>query len=72
MENMLENTTKKRRRALISMPLRKLVQALSFIWYKDTVLRKDMATTKRDQNCHQKNSSSKISSMEKLIYLKMT
>ena len=67
-----ETTMQGRKKFLINMTLRKLVQALSYIWFKDTALRKDMDTMRPNQICLQKNSSSIISSTVKSTYLKKT
>ena len=40
---------------LISMTLKRLRPALSFILFKDFVLRKDMHIMELNQNCHPKN-----------------
>ena len=67
-----EKTMQEKKKFWINMTLRKLVQALSYIWYKDTALRKDMDIMRPNHICLQKNSSSVISSMEKSTYLKKT
>ena len=55
---MAESIMKKGRRFSINTTLRKLVQASSYIWCKDTVFKKAMGTMSRNQNCLHKSSSS--------------
>ena len=52
---------------LISMTLKRLRPALSFILFKDFVLRKDMHIMELNQNCHPKNFFWKRSLAIKLI-----
>ena len=44
-----------KKKLLISMTLKRLRPALSFILFKDFVLRKDMHIMELNQNCHPKN-----------------
>ena len=44
-----------KKKLLISMTLKGLRPALSFILFKDFVLRKDMHIMELNQNCHPKN-----------------
>ena len=44
-----------RKNLLISMTLKRLRPALSFIWFRVFVLRKDMHIMELNQNCHPKN-----------------
>ena len=50
-----KSTMVKKENLLISMTLKRLLPALSFIWFRVFVLRKDMHIMELNQNCHPKN-----------------
>ena len=51
----MKSTMVKKENLLISTTLKRLLPALSFIWFRVFVLRKDMHIMELNQNCHPKN-----------------